>query len=171
MENPQSWQTRGKSSVWFGSVNMCTACLIIHTTGAPSEMFPALISSNRSDCSLQKINLIFCQSCCQLLKMWSLSLFHTHFFPPSLSHSCFRLWLIKMERKGFAVSNSGELIVEVNYRVQWITQRTFQLVVLKKKKKWYQQMSNLLNWLKLIDYSNNTGVGSMANNESMKKWE
>lgn len=116
----KSWQIHRKLSVWFASVNMCTACLISNTTGASSEMFLTLIISNHSDCSQQKINLIFCQSCCQLLKMWSLSLFHTHFFPPSLSRSCFRLWLIKMERERFAVGNSGQLIVEVNYRAQWI---------------------------------------------------
>lgn len=112
-------------TIWSGEVNMCSTLLIVHATRATREMFSALISSNHSDCSQQKINLIFCQSCCQLLKIWSFSLFHTHFFPPSLSHLRFRPRLIKMERKGFAVSYSGQLWVEVNYRVQWIIGRTF----------------------------------------------
>lgn len=129
---------QGKIIIWSGKVNMCSALLIIHATGASSEMFPALISSNHSDCSQQKINLIFCQSCCQLLKIWSLSLFHTHFFLPSLSHLCFRPRLIKMERKGFAVSYSGQLWVEVNYRAQWIIWGTFSAVFGKS------QTSNLL---------------------------
>lgn len=120
---------------WFSFVNMFAAHLFtpLYTQSTfeanwnTLRNFPraTVISSNHSDFSQQKINLIFCQSSCQLLKTWSLSFFNFHFSHPSLSHSLFRPCLIKIERKWFAVSNSGKLIGELNYRAQWITYRTF----------------------------------------------
>lgn len=116
----KTWQT------WTTICRTCkSACVLLYTQSrlllkpadASSEIFPELISSNHTDCSQQKINLIFCQSGCQLLKIWSLSFLHSHLSPPSLS-TLFKPWLIKMEREGFAVGI--QLIVEVNYRAQWI---------------------------------------------------
>lgn len=79
----------GQASVWFGCVcvtcrSNCTHKVLLKQTDVSSEIFLELISWNHTDCSQQKINLIFCQSGCQLLKIWSLPFF-SHFSPPSLS--------------------------------------------------------------------------------------